>query len=819
MPIVRLESLARDLRYACRALLNSRGFTAGIVGSLALGMAVTIAALALLNAMLVLPFPGVSDQARLVRVSVSRTCGRPDCWIRMSSSSDFDALRAGLTGLQALAAHTQGDVAAALPEARSMRGAFTSANYFDVLGVRPAAGRVFTDADGQAAGEVAVLSHSAWVREFNRDVSAIGRSIRVGDRFVRVVGVAPEHFIGIDRVRPGGRAPDLWLPMWLADDALPLTAAEQERHERDLYFVGRLREGVDIVQLQAEAGVLARRLAATRGRTGEEARAEVDRVWRVRPESWHFGVIVVMPIPLLVLTIACVNAGNLMLARGSQRHREMAIRLAVGASRGRIIRQLLVESALLALVATAVALPIAWWGLDLASGPLGTPIPFDAVVLALTVMTGAGTTVAFGLWPAVRTSARRPSSALGGARSDGDPRESRMRRLLVIVQVTVSLGLLATAWQLAGTVRAQAVSGGTPADRLLVARFDLQPLDLAPDEVETFYDTVAAGTSRLPGVEAVGVAGHTSVWTFGQKMAAGSVSVWHPADAADEGRDTVGGFAGGDLFEAVGLRVLEGRGFREADRHGRPRVAVVNTTFAQRMDAPAVGSVLRVAPRGRDFASSIDVRVVGVIEAALEPRLEPGGPPPARIYLPSRIDPEPALALYVRTRGFATAVAPSLRELVSQVAPRVPILEIGSLEELNERSYGTQLWLARAAAVLGVIGLILATAGLYGVSSYVVAMRSREFAIRIAMGASPRLILALVLGQWMRMAAIGLVLGTGAAVVASRVIQSEYHGIEDLDPVAFGGAGALFLAAMLLAAALPAVRASRVDPIQALKEG
>jgi predicted permease len=819
MAIVRLESFARDLRYACRALLNSRGFTAWIVGSLALGMAVTIAALALLNAMLVLPFPGVSDQARLVRVSVSRTCGRPDCWIRMSSSSDFDTLRGGLTGLQGLAAHTQGDVAAALPEARSMRGAFTSANYFEVVGVRPAAGRLFTDADGLTKADVAVLSHSAWIREFNRDLSVIGRSIRVGDRFVHVVGVAPEHFIGIDRVRPGSRAPDLWLPMWLAEDALPLTAAEEGRHERDIHFVGRLREGVDIVQLQAEAVVLAGRLAAARGRTGEEARAEVNRVWRVRPESWHFGVIVVMPIPLLVLTIACVNAGNLMLARGSQRHREMAIRLAIGATRGRIIRQLLAESALLALAATAVALPIAWWGLDLASGPLGTPIPFDAVVLALTVMTGAGTTVAFGLWPAVRISARRPSRALGGARSDADPRESRMRRLLVIGQVTLSLGLLATAWQLAGTVRAQAVSGGTPADRLLVARFNLQPLSLAPAEVETFYDTVAAGASRLPGVEAVGVARHTSVWTFGQHVAAGSVAVWLPADAAGEGRVTIGGYAGGDLFEAVGLRVLEGRGFIDADRHGRPRAAVVNTTFAQSMDGPAVGSVLRVAPRRRDYASSIDVRVVGIIEAALEPRLEPGGPPPAKIYLPSRIDPEPALALYVRTRGSATAVAQPLRELVSQVAPRVPILEIGSLDELNERAYGTPLWLARAAAVLGVVGLILAMAGLYGVSSYVVAMRSREFAIRIAMGASSRLILALVLGQWMRLAAIGLVLGTGAAAVASRVIQSEYHGIEDLDSMAFGGAAALFIAAMLLATALPALRASRVDPIEALKEG
>ncbi len=826
------DTFCQDLRYAFRALQHSRGFTAWVIGSLAIGMAVTVAALALLNATLILPFPEVTDQKRLVRVSISRNCGRPDCWVQMSATAHYDALREGLTGVQGLAAYTVGEIAVGLPDARSLRAVLASDNYFEVLGVRPLLGRTFDARDTRGDGAAAVISHSLWTREFGANPSVIGRSIRVADQFVHIVGVAPAHFSGIDRSRPGGprrmevgRSPEVWLPLWLADRVLPLTAAEQRRQERDLYFVGRLKDDVELPQLQAEAEVVAMRLAAESAESPAEAfrgggRAEVLRLWRVNPRNWHFGVIIVMPIPILVLAIACVNAANLMLARGSQRQREMAIRLAIGAGRGRIVRQLLLESAFLALLASAIAVPIAWWGLELASNPLNISIPIDATVLALTMLTAAVTTVGFGLAPAVRVSAQRPSISLGpvGGRSDAVPQQTRGRRALVIAQVALSLGLLATGSQLVATVRSQAVSGGTPASRLLIARFDLQPLQLAPDGRESFYRALVDGTSRLPGVEAVGLSRHTSVWTFGRGAAPASMMVWRPADSPDEGHVTVGGYAGGDLFEAVGLRLIAGRRFTEADRRLRPQVAVVNETAAKNMNGPVIGNVLRVATRDQDFTSSIDVRIVGIVESAIEPRLERDEPPAAKIYLPSPIEPEPALALYVRTQGEATSLAQPVRELVSRIAPQVPIQEIGSLEELNERSYTVQLWLARAAAFIGVLGLLLATAGLYGVSSYVVAMRSREIAIRMAVGARPGAILQMVLGQSMRIALFGLLVGGAAAAAVSRLIQSEYHGIQGIDGLAFGGAVALFVAAMLLASAVPAIRASRVNPVENLKD-
>lgn len=822
-----VDSVAQDIRYACRSLRSSPTYATWVVASLAIGMAVTIAALAVLNALLLAPFPEVTSQHRLVRMSMLRHCGGPDCWVRMSAAADYEIAREGLTGVQDLAAYTTGDIAVALPDARSLQGVLASANYFEVLGVQPALGRMFNSIDADAHAEVAVLAHSMWMQEFDADPSVIGRSIRVADGFVQIVGVAPPLFEGIDRPRPAGprrigvgRRPDVWLPLWLADRVLPLTVAEQRRQERDFQFVGRLRDGLELPQLQAEVAALARGLAGSRGQGLQGARADVVRVWRVNPRTWHLGIAVVMPIPILVLAIACVNAANLMLARGSQRQRELAIRLAIGAGRGRIVRQLLIESAVLALIATTVAVPIAWWGLHLAATPWHVPVPVDTTVLMLTVLIAAATTLAFGLVPAIRVGAQQPASALGpaGGRSDAVPEQSRMRRVLVIGQVALSLALLASGSQLVSTVSAEAVSAGTAADRLLIARFDLEPLKLHSIETESFYRELLAGTSRLPGVEAVGIARHTSVWTFGQGSAPASLAVWRPADGPADGRLTIGGVAEGDLLDAVGLRILQGRGFTETDRRQRSQVAVVNETAAKALDGPAVGSILRVAPRIDDFHASTEVRIVGVVEAAIEPRLERGAPPAAKIYLPVPIEPEPALALYVRTSETASALARPVRELVSQIGPRVPILELGSLSELNERSYATQLWLARTAVLLGAIGLVLATAGLYGVSSYLVAMRSRELAIRMALGAAPRTILTMVLRQSMRLAFIGLLAGVGAAVAVSRWIQSEYHGIVGIDGEAFASAVGLFVIAMFLATAIPAARASRLDPVEKLKD-
>ena len=584
--------------------------------------------------------------------------------------------------------------------------------------------------------------------------------------------------------------------------------------------MGRLEHGVTLAQVDSEVQVVARRLLAADGQASASLRARARRVWLSNPENWGLAVLLLLPVPLLVLAIACVNAANLMLARGSQRQREIAIRLAIGAGRVRIVRQLLMESGLLALLATAIAVPVAWSGLQLITTPLSIPIQFDPRVLGLAILTTAVTTVAFGLLPALRISAQHPSSTLGSvaARRDALPRQSRLRRGLVLAQLALSLGLLATGWQLVATVRAQAEGGGVPGGRILLARFDLRALGLPAGEAERFYAAVVEQAAHLPDVEAVGVARQTSVWSFGQRRTSGPLVVWRPDDAAGEGQVTSGGYAGGALLQAVGLQTVEGRLFSEEDRLTRPQVAVVNKAFAQRLGRPAIGSTVRVAPHQQGVTSAIEVRIVGVIELAGERRAAQGDSPPPGLYLPSPIEPEPALTLYVRTGGPATTVAQPLRELVGRIATRAPIVELGSLNQFIERASGPQLWLARAAAVLGFIGLLLATAGLYGVTSYVVAMRSREIAIRMAVGASPRDILTMVVSQSLRVGVGGLLVGGAMALVASMIIQAGYHGIQGIDGAAFGGATALFLAVILLASLIPALRASHVDPIETLKD-
>ena len=454
-----LDGLGRDVRQALRALRHARGFTLAVVASLAIGMAVTIAAFAFLNALLFRPFPGVAQQEQLVRLSVSQGCGRPDCWRRMASAEDYVAMRATFAGLQGLAGYSQHEFSLALPEVRTAPGFLTSPDYFEVLGTRPIIGRAFDSRDEASRSAVAVISYSLWAGDFAGDPAVTERSLRVGGIDVQIVGVAPPFFAGID-MRPGDPAPAVWLPLWVGDRVLP--GSRGAPTDDNLSFVGRLQHGVALAQVRAESDVVAARLAATRGAPASPARADVSRVWRTRPEYWYLTSAIVLPIPVVVLALACVNAANLLLARGSRRLREIAVRLAIGASRGRVIRQLLIESAGPALLAAAAGGPIAWWALRLASNPLRVPIPIDGTVLGLTLLTTAVTTLAFGLAPAMRATARQPSAALGpvSAGSDAVPRQSRMRRVLIVVQVSLSLALLATASQLVDTLQSQSFSGG-----------------------------------------------------------------------------------------------------------------------------------------------------------------------------------------------------------------------------------------------------------------------------------------------------------------------------------------------------------------------
>jgi predicted permease len=813
-----IESLVRDTRYAWRGIRRSPGLTVAVVGSLAIGLAISVAAMAFVESTLFGRYPGISDQEQLVNV-VARRGPRP-IGNTMPSDADYLALRAGVDGLQGLAAFASANVVAVLPEPRALQAFLVSANYFDVFGTRPALGRTFSADEDRAA--VAVISHRVWREDLAGDPSVIGRTIRVGDAPVTIVGVAPAGF--------GGTSPgigDIWLPLGMSALVAPDSTSMPGR-ERQLQFVGRLKDGVSRAQIQAEvASVAAQRLAA-QGITGRETWGEISGVSRIEPSRGaQFGLIVML-IPLLVLVTACLNASALLLARGARRSHELAIRLAIGAGRGRVVRQLVIESLLLALMAAAAGTLLASWGLQIAGRELSMQMPIDAAVLLATLLVTAVCAIVCGLVPAWRVTAHAPFQALGTARADaGGTRPIPRGRVLVIVQVALSIGVLATATQLVALVAAQGGSGGTPADRLLMASFDLDQLRFTPEAADRFYAALVDRAGHLPGVDHAGLARRNAVWTFGRGKGPASLVVWQPGEHARESTVVLGGYAGGDLFESLGLPVIEGRGFQSADCMGFPRVAVVNQAYARQMQGPILGRTLRVhgyVQRARtnsedEFKAGRDVQIVGIIESAGEPLYSRGGEAVPKIYLPAPLQAEPALTLYVGTRRDAEALAGPLRDLTHAIDPRVPIVEMGSLETFNEQVMGPLVWMTHAGAAMGLLATLLTALGLLAVVSYAVAVRGREFAIRMALGSHPHGVLALVLRQAMRMVILGFIVGTGLAWLATKLLQTQFRGAQGLDATAFAGSTALLIAVMLLASAVPAIRASRVDPVAALKEG
>jgi predicted permease len=579
-----------------------------------------------------------------------------------------------------------------------------------------------------------------------------------------------------------------------------------------------MRDGVGVDRVQTELAVMASRLVTPADGRARPVLAQVSHLSRLNDRTDGGQIVaIILSIPLLVLVIACANAANLFLVRASRRRREMAVRLALGASRLRLVRQLIIESLVLAIGAVVIALPLAWWGLQWVAAFMTIPMPLDGTVAACALVTAFLTALGFGLVPALQAAGQHPSAALGTspAVSGGTRAESRGRRALVAGQVAVSLGLLATGFQLTSALESLATPPGTAPERLLLASFNLSQLRVSSAESEAFYTSLLDRTSRLPGVEAAGLSSRNlgGNWTF------------DPANAVvlDAGKGPVGGLAasgsaGGDYFKAVGLDLIQGRGFVAADRRDLPDVAIVTERLASRiLNAAALGRSLRVSTPFRG-AVKADVRIVGIVKSPVGP----SGEEVAAIFFPSPF-PSPiqratARTLHVRSDGPAAALAPAIRDLVAQIDPRVPILELGTLDQTIRANFLQQRMLARGAAVLGIVALLLASVGLYGVTSYSVAMRWREIAVRMALGARPDRVLSMVFRQALAVATIGAVLGGLAAIAAGLVIRALVFGVAGVDIATLGGSAALLAAAMLLASILPALRAARLDPNAVLRE-
>jgi predicted permease len=820
------ESIFRDIRYAVRSLGQARGFSLSVIGSLSLGLAATIVAFAFINGALLRPFPGVEDQDRLVEVGILRKTpfGPQMSPTALADYPDvFRALAEGMSSLEDLASFTDSDVAVSLPQPRSLPAAFVSPNYFDVLGVRPEIGRTFAPAESGAA----IIAHGLWMREFGGDPSVIGQPIRTGGQILEIIGVAPRGFRGTGQY-VSGEGVDVWLPMALAE----LVAREDPGSpgwpsERRIRYVGRVRDGVRIERVETELGVVRAAVVSSSGDPVDGFVGDVSGLSRLRRADVLPVVAIILSVPLLVLVISCVNAANLLLVRASRRGREVALRLALGASRARLVRQMVIESLALATGGALLALPLAWSGLRLLS-TFTFPMPLDPTVLIGALATAFLTALAFGLVPALQATRQQPSAVLGTspAGSGGTRSETRGRRALVAGQVALSLGLLAVGFQLTAGLESQAQPPGSDPDGLLLASFDLEQLRFSSGESDAFYEALVYGASRIPGVEAAGLADRELLWTW-EREGNNSVVVDPRGTAApglepvnglpgvfafQEGqRFALGGSAGGDLFRAAGLDLLEGREFVAADRRAIPEVAIVTERLAsQTFEGAALGRTLRVSTTSMEA----DVRIVGIVESPAEL----SDPNLAVIFFPSPVHEGMARTLYLRADAPAGRLAPAVRDLVARLDPEVPILDIATLDQKIRADTLFERTLARAAAVLGIVALLLAGMGLYAVTSYSVAMRRREIAVRMALGARADRVVRMVLSQGLVLAIVGSVLGGLLAIGAGLVIQAEVFGVAGVPFATLAGSAALLAVTMLLASILPARRAARLDPNAVLRD-
>lgn len=817
-----MDGLLQDLRHAARRLASSPGFTAVAAVILGLGIGANTTAFGVLNGLLLRPLP-VREPARLAAVFTS---GFSEGKYGGSSYPDYVDFRDGADAFAGLMAHAPQPLA--LSESGQMElviGETVTGNYFDVLGVPAARGRTFLPEEDRTPGThpVAVVSHRLWVRRFASDPALVGRSLTLNGQAFTVVGIAPEGFPGMMR----GLATDVWIPMMMRPRVRP-SEDLTNRGSRSLLVMGRLRDGADIVQARAQLEAIAGRLNAQYPGQWSDVQKHPRRV-SVAPESEvriHpvargavLGVTGLLGVVAgLVLLISCANVANLLLARTASRAQEVAIRLSLGASRARLLRQFLSESVLLAGLGGLLGVLMAVWATDLLSAfqpPLPVPVQLDVHldlrVLAFGLVLALATGVLVGLAPALQASrpdlvpALKDEAALAGRST-----RSRLRSAFVIAQVSLSFVLLVTAGLFLRSLRnASAIDPGFSAEKGLLLSVDLISSGHSAGQGRAFYEQLAARVRALPGVEA-------AAWTSSMPLSLEWMRrrVWPEGHSETPREDMEHAFAavGPGYFETLGVGLARGRAFDERDRVGAPGVAIVNEAFARRYwpGQDAIGKRLSVeGPEGPYL------EVVGLAREGKYFSL--GEAPRPFFYLALPQNHIPSATLVVRTVADPTVLTKDLRRASADVDATVLVLGVKTLAQ----HVGFSLLPARAAGtalgLFGLLGLTLASLGIYAVVAYAAAQRTREVRIRMALGARPADILRLVLGGGMRLVGIGLGVGLAIAFAVTGLLRGLLYGLSPTDPATFGGVALLFAAIALVAGYLPARAAMRVDPAVTLR--
>jgi predicted permease len=809
-----LAALRQDARYALRRLARAPGFSLVAVLTLALGIGGTTAIFSAVHAVALRPLP-FREPERLVRLyATSPTTTESD----EASPRAFAAWRRGNSSFARMAPIETRSVTLADGSERpeQVTGVRTTSDYFAMLGVPPLLGRAFSaDEDQRGRDRVVVLGHRFWARHFGSRSDVIGRTVRLDAVPHTVIGVMPPAFdVSASEI-------DLWTP-------IAFTAEEEATVEMGyLDVIARLRPGVTIARAQADMSALAERLV--------ESAADRERGVRVVSYvddflgSHRSRLLVLLGAVGLVLLIACVNVANLLLARALGRTREIAIRSALGAGRARVVRQLLVENTVLGLAggAAGVALGAAVLGALKAVSPHGVPRLADATidgsVLAFALVVTVASSLLFGLLPARRAARAELQSALKeGGRSSAGPTRDGVRQALVVCEVALSLVLLVGAGLLIrSAVLTQRVHPGMEPAHLWSGWVTLPAAEYAtPEHVTRTFERILEGVTGIPEVDTaatVSVAPFTGLRALGLFVPEG-----RPVDADNALLANLRLVSPG-LFAALGIPVRDGRDFTDRDARTTPPVVIVNEAFA-RLAWPgqtAVGK--RLFGAGGDSArGGVEAReVIAVVGATREDGLREAQRP--AVYYPMRqVAPvlwqsvQNSMFIVARTRGEPLAVTAAVQNAVAAVDGNVPVSGVRSMEQRMSESLAIARFNTRLLTVLGAVGLVLAVIGVYGVIAYFVSLRTQEIGVRMALGATPRRVVGLVVGQAMRPVLLGIVAGTVAAAAAARVLASQLYGIGATDPATFATVVAVVAAAAAVAAAIPARRAARVDPKTAI---
>ena len=827
-----MDAFIRDIRYAFRTLGRARGFTFVVVLMLALGIGANTAIFSLLDQLLYRPLP-VHDPGSLVQLDGPGAFRGRSNGARVFSYPMYRDLRDGTqTFSGVLARYSTAATLMLGNQSERVQAEIVSGNFFEVLGVQPAHGRLFSGADEQTprAHPVVVLSHGYWQRRFGGDPSIVGRSVTVNSHPMTIIGIAPEGFHGIVTADSF----DIAVPVMMKAVMTPTWDHLENRASRWLSVVARLRDGVTVDQALAQMNVVykqanARELDAMEGGSASFRQRFRDKALVILPASRGIGgdeeirtpLLTMMAMVGLVLLIACANIANLILARSASRRREIAVRLALGAGRGALVRQQLVESLVLSIAGGVLGIGVAVLCgrgvlamLPAGDGVNAISVMPDARVLLFALLMSVVTAILFGLGPALSAGRGVVVTALkdeGGAVMSGKG-QMRVRKGLVVAQVALSMLLVASGGLFARSLQnLRHFDPGFQSDGLVEFSVDPSLNGYTQPRIQDLFARIREESMGLPDVRSASM---TTVPLMANSSWQATVSVQGYQAREGENMNPEVNAIGPAYFRTLGIQMLAGRDFDERDRPGAARVAIVNESFQRYFygDGSAIGRRFTIGATGPQAEREIVAVVRDVKTTSLKDDT------PRVVYLPITQEEQlDATSFYVRTAGGAAAPGDALRAMMQRLDPSLPIFDLQTMEARMSDSLFTDRLLATLSSAFAMLATLLAAVGLYGVMSYAVARRRKEIGVRMALGANASQVQRMVLGEITVMAAIGIVIGLAGAMWLGSLVKAALFGMSPMDPIALAGAVILLTGVIFIAGWIPARKASRIEPLRALR--